>query len=176
MIAETEADQRRRDSVAGGVLLAAVVVQLLWYPTLGGGGPFEAALLAMVWPLVAGLTYLGAAVIARQLIGVVWEPPTSAILRLFAIAMTVHVVRAIVVNQVVSPPGSTLNYVVAFGMAMVLIPILAFAFVVVPVCTVLLGLSWLFDLDTDETVTALVAMFAADTIVYVLMKLAGLPG
>ena len=176
MIAESEADQRRRDYVAGTVLLAAVIAQLLWYPILGGGGPFEAMLLAMVWPLVAGLTCLGAAMIARQLIGVVWEPPTSAVLRLFAIATTVHVVRAVVVNQLISPPGSTLNYVVALGMAMMLIPILAFAFVVTPLGLLLLGLRWLFDLDTDEMVTALIAMFAADTMVYVMMKLAGLPG
>ena len=112
--------------------------------------------------------------IVHRFISLEFEPPAATVLKLAAIYMTVHLVRAFLFDaaDLRPPEQGPLAGLQALGS----LGPLAFILVIIPAIIVGVGAKFFFELDLVELAVAVATLFISVTGTFVLLKLLGVPG
>ena len=172
--AESPEEARRRylrDHVAPRATLGvAAVIQLVAATATAG---FVAAIFTLpIW------TALGAALYGLVLYKLEIEVEDLRILawKAAAIALPVHAVRlaAIAILDLQLPEGGDTG---SAGLAMIgMLAPLALCFVFIPLALIASLVCWLFDVELTESVYAIVGLMVAESFLFLLLKMGGMPG
>ena len=160
---------------------AVVLTGVVWSQT---GLSWELLLvpaLVLAWGVAKLATMWFALLFAARMTGDDLGPAWEAAVKLVAVGVTTHTARLLVLaatglSFALIGGGAAGGGMETMGSAMMTVAIAGFAFLIVPIVVILVVASWLFGLSYADRVFYAVFLYLSETIGFIVLMFAGLPG